>query len=381
MTLQELHSNEDLRRREFPVVEKEIFLAHAGVCPLPTRVAAAMRDYAGLATQGNQEAFAPLKLHGETRRLAADLLGCGPEDIALIGPTSIGLSLVANGLKFDPGQNVIFPPDDYPSNSVVWMNLEKRGIELRPVLPRVPGWITVDDIASKVDERTRLVALSSAHFITGYRLDTEGIGSFLKERSILFCLDAIQTVGAFPTPAAHVDFLAADAHKWMLGPCAAGIFYVSPDARKQLEPTLLGWNNVICPDYITPEAVVFENDARSYEAGTHSVIGLVGLNACLQLLKEFTPEAIAETLLGHTRLLRAALTAKGYTLASEDEERLSGITSFYREDADMAALQRKLAEAGITATLRRTRDQRWWLRFSPHCYNTTEELERTLELL
>ncbi len=381
MTLKELHSDEDLRRREFPVAEKEIYLAHAGVCPLPARVAAAMSDYAGRATYGNQEAFAPLKLHGETSRLAADLLGCGPEDIALIGPTSIGLSLVANGLKFEPGQNVIFPTDDYPSNSVVWMNLEKRGIKLRPVLPRVPGWITIDDIASLVDDRTRLVALSSAHFITGYRLDTEGIGSFLKERGILFCLDAIQTVGAFPTPAAHVDFLAADAHKWMLGPCASGIFYVSPDARKQLEPTLLGWSNVKCPDYITPEDIVFENDARRYEAGTQSVVGLVGLNACLKLLKEFTPEAIAETVIGHTRLLRTALTTKGYTLASEDEERLSGITSFYREDADMAALHRKLADAGVTATLRRTRDQRWWLRFSPHFYNTTSELERTLELL
>jgi len=381
MKIEEIHNNETLRRQQFPVAEKGIFLANAAVCPLPMCVAEAMSEYVIRATQGDQELLFTPALFGEIRKLAAELLVCDSADIALIGPTSISLSLIANGLQFKNGENIIYAPDDYPSNAVVWMNLEKRGVEARPIFPSEPGRITLDDMNTCIDDNTRLVAFSSAHFISGYQVDIDAIGAWLKERNILFSIDGIQTLGAISTPIRNVDFFAADAHKWLLGPCAAGIFYVSPEAREILEPSLLGWSNVICPNYVTPETIKFKNDARRYEAGSANLVGLAGMHAAIQMLLDYGLAEIEKTILSHTRYLRETLKDKGYALASSDPNRLSGITSCRKEDIDMAALHQKLTEANITVSLRQTRDKKFWLRFSPHFFNTRDELDSVLSLL
>src|SRR5215469_9568868 len=228
MTLTEILSNEELRRHEFPVAREKIFLAHAGVCPLPRRVADAMIDCATKSTLGDQEEFMLGRL-GEARKLGARLLQCQPEEIALVGPTSLGLSFVAAGLSFRRGDNVLIYHDDYPSNVYPWMALADKGVQVRLLNTRGLGAIRTVDVMGQVDENTRLVALASCHFISGQRIEHDAIGKFLREQGILFCLDAIQTLGAFPTTVEHVDFLAADAHKWLLGPCGAGVFYVKRD--------------------------------------------------------------------------------------------------------------------------------------------------------
>ena len=379
MDIKTLHQDEALRREYFPVAKESIFLANASVCILPQPIVTAMQDYLQVCMAINQEDGTPAKLFKETRQLSARLLGCEAEDIALVAPTSTALSLVANGLDFQPGQNVVYCPDDYPSNAVIWMNLEKRGVELRPVVPEQLGHVGIADLERHVDKQTALVALSSAHFISGYRLDVTAIGTWLREREVLFCLDAIQTVGALDTPAAYVDFMAADAHKWLLGPSASGVFYVSPRIRNQLEPTLLGWNNVYCPGFLTPEKVTFPSSAHRYEAGSANIVGLVGLHAGLKLLFEIGLQAIEETVLQHTRFIRQKLKAKGYMLAGSDDERLSGITSFCKDGIDIPAIHRNLIENNIITSLRQTRDKHYWLRLSPHYYNTVEELDRVLE--
>lgn len=359
----------------------EIFLANAAVCSLPGPVAQAMADYCVSATQGDQEVRFPVQLFGEVRQRAGQLLAVDPRDIALVGPTSVGLSVIANGLAWEAGDNVVFAPDDYPSNAVVWMHLQKRGVQLRPIVPRTPGAITLEDVQAQVDARTRLVALSSAHFITGYRLDVEAIGRWLRGQDVLFSLDAIQTLGALRTPLEWVDFAPADAHKWMLGPCGTGILYVSERGRAFLEPTLLGWANVECPDFVTPETIRFKPDARRYEAGSQGLVGVVGLHAALGMLLDFGLDGIERTILGHTRKLRAALTALGFQLGSADDAHLSGITSFRKEGVELAELHQRLRDNGVVASLRSTRDRRKWIRFSPHVFNTAAELDRALELL
>ncbi|HEU5395972.1 MAG TPA: aminotransferase class V-fold PLP-dependent enzyme, partial [Verrucomicrobiae bacterium] len=239
MTLTEVLSDEELRRREFPVCREKIFLAHAGVCPLPRRVADAIAACASQSTLGDQEAFMLSRLD-EARNLAAQLLHCTPEEIALVGPTSLGLSLVAAGLRYRRGDNILVYHDDYPSNVYPWMALAQWGVEVRLLNIRNLGTIRVRDVIGQVDENTRLVALASCHFISGFRIEHDAIGRYLRERGIRFCLDAIQTLGAFPTTVEHVDFAAADAHKWLLGPCAAGILYVRRDLQGKLNPPLYG---------------------------------------------------------------------------------------------------------------------------------------------
>ena len=395
MTLTELLANEELRQREFPVTRDKIFLAHAGVCPLPHRVAEAVSECAKRGTLGDQEAFVLHRLN-DARKLGAQLLNCQPEEVALVGPTSLALSFVAAGLNFRKGDNILIYHDDYPSNVYPWMALAERGVEVRLLNTRGLGVIRPQDVMGQVDENTRLVALASCHFISGYRIDFQAIGKFLRERGILFCLDAIQTLGAFPTTVEHVDFLAADAHKWLLGPCGAGLLYVRRELQEKLNPPIYGWHNVRCPNFVAQEQIVFRNGATKYEAGTHNLLGLVGLIAAMELVLEIGVENIAAELLRKRAWLVPALQAKGFAVLNADAktENASGIISFHqsgpsRDEAasaakagkDLTALHKKLTDAGVVASLRADRKGQNYIRFSPHFYNTDAELQRTLELL
>jgi cysteine desulfurase / selenocysteine lyase len=382
MTLTELLANEELRQREFPVARDKIFLAHAGVCPLPRRVAAAVSECAQRGTLGDQEAFVLHRLN-DARQLGAQLLRCQPEEVALVGPTSLALSFVAAGLKFKKNDNILIYHDDYPTNVYPWMALAERGVEVRLLNTRGLGVIRPVDVMGQVDENTRLVALASCHFISGYRIDVQAIGKFLRERGILFCLDAIQTLGAFPTTVEHVDFLAADAHKWLLGPCGAGLLYVRRGLQEKLNPPIYGWHNVRCPNFVAQEQIVFHNGAAKYEAGTHNLLGLAGLIAAMELVLEIGVENIAAELLRKRAWLVPALQAKGFTVLSADAkiENAGGIISFHQAGKDLAALHKKLTDAGVVASLRADRNGQNHIRLSPHFYNTDAELRRTLELL
>src|SRR3954469_1898102 len=249
MTVTEILSTENLRQKEFPVTKEMVFLAHAGDCPLPSRVAEAVANYARQCTAGDQEKFVFPGVLNEGRNLAAGLLNCGPDEVAFVGPTSLALSLIASGLKFRKNENILIYFDDYPSNVYPWLAMADQEVEVRMMNIRELGVIRPKDVMGQVDENTRLVALASCHFISGYRIDYQTIGKYLRERNILFCLDAIQTVGAFPTTVEHVDFLAADAHKWLLGPCGAGLMYVRKPLQQIVTPPIYGWHNVRAPNY------------------------------------------------------------------------------------------------------------------------------------
>ncbi|HSY17191.1 MAG TPA: aminotransferase class V-fold PLP-dependent enzyme [Candidatus Acidoferrales bacterium] len=382
MTLAEILSNEELRQREFPVTKNKIFLAHGGVCPLPHRVAQAINDCATEATLGDQEAFVMGRID-DARRAGARLLNCQPDEVSLVGPTSLALSYVAAGLNFRKGDNILIYHDDYPSNVYPWMALAEKGVKVRLMNIRTLGVIRKVDVMGQVDEDTRLVALASNHFISGYRLEHDAIGKFLRERGILFCLDAIQTLGAFPTTVENVDFLAADAHKWLLGPCGAGVFYVKKDLQEKLNPPVYGWHNVRNPNFVAQDKIEFRSGAAKFEAGTHNLLGLVGLLAAMELTLEIGVEEIARELLRKRAWLVPALQAKGYTVLNADAkpENASSITAIHQPGQDMAALCEKLAANGVIASLRTDRKAQKYLRLSPHFYNTDAELQRVMELL
>jgi selenocysteine lyase/cysteine desulfurase len=383
MTLTELLANEELRRQEFPVVRDKIYLAHAGVSPLPRRVAQVMADYAQRSMTDDQETLVFPGRINEGRKLAAQLLGSQPEEIAFVGPTSLALSFVAAGLKFRKGDNILIYHDDYPSNVYPWMALADRGVEVRLLNTRGLGLIRPTDVMGQVDESTRLVALASCHFITGHRLEHAAIGKHLRERGILFCLDAIQTVGAFPTRVEQVDFLAADAHKWLLGPCGAGVLYVRREVQDRLNPPIYGWHNVRNPNFVAQGKIVFRSGATKYEAGTHNLVGLIGLIAAMELALELGVENIAAELLRKRTWLVPALKSKGYTVLNADAkpESASGIVTFFQQGRDLPALHKKLAESGVVVSLRTDREGKNYIRLSPHYYNTDAELRRVLELL
>jgi cysteine desulfurase / selenocysteine lyase len=383
LTLTDILNNEELRRHEFPVTREKIFLAHAGDCPLPRRVAEAVANYARQSAMGDQEQFVYPGILEHGRKLAAQLLACQSQEVAFVGPTSLALSFIASGLKLRRGENILVYFEDYPSNVYPWMALAEQGIEVRLMNTRGLGVIRPKDVVGQVDENTRLVALASCHFISGYRLEIPAIGKMLRERNILFCLDAIQTLGAFPTTVESVDLLAADAHKWLLGPCGAGVMYIRDSEQTRINPPIYGWHNVRCPDFVTQEQVVFRSGAQKYEAGTANLLGIVGLVAAMELILELGVENIARELLRKRARLMPALQAKGCTVLHADApaENSSGIVSFHRPGADLAALHQKLTDARVITSLRTDRAGQKYIRLSPHFYNTDAELDRTLELI
>ena len=383
MTIEQIQADEALRLREFPVARETAYLAHAAVCPLPACARDAVSDYAAACTGGDQEDFVPANLLRDTRQLAANLLGAELREIALVGPTSLGLSFIAQGIDWQPGDNIIVHGDDYPSNVYPWMALAEKGVELKRLEPGAPGRIEPEDVFELIDSRTRMAALASCHYVSGYRIDIGAIGRELRSRGILFCVDGIQTVGAFPTPVEHVDFLAADAHKWMLGPCSAGILYVKHEMQDRLKPVVQGWHNLNCPDFIAQETLDYKPDGRRYEAGTANLLGIVGHHASLQLLDALGLAKIAADLLAKRRWLVPELLAKGYDVLHADvpEANASGIVAFSKPGEDMAALQARLGQAGVTVSLRVMRDGSKLIRLSPHFYNTPAELYRLLEAL
>ena len=382
MTLADILSDEGLRQREFPVTKNKIFLGHAAVCALPRRVAQAMADCAGEGTLGDQEEFVMHRI-ADARKAGAKLLNCQPDEVSLVGPTSLGLSFVASGLEFRRGDNVLIYHDDYPSNVYPWMALANKGVQVRLLNTRGLGAIRAVDVMGQVDENTRLVALASCHFISGHRLEHEKIGKFLREQRILFCLDAIQTLGAFPTSVEHVDFLAADAHKWLLGPCGAGVFYVKRDLQEKLNPPVYGWHNVRNRNFVAEETITYRSGAAKFEAGTHNLVGLIGLLSAMELALEIGVDNIAAELARKRAWFLPALQAKGFSILNSDSkpETAGSITTIFHPGKDMAPLHKKLADAGIIASLRVDRKGQNYLRFSPHFYNTDAELHRVLDLL
>jgi selenocysteine lyase/cysteine desulfurase len=212
----------------------------------------------------------------------------------------------------------------------------------------------------------------------------ENLGRQLRERGILFCVDGIQTLGAFPLKVSGcVDFLAADAHKWLLGPSGAGLLYVRRELQGLVRPIVFGWHNVRCPDFIAQEQMELRPDARRYEVGTVNLPGVVGLHAALGLLLELGVENIAAEISRKRRWLAPELQNLGWQVLHADapEANASGIISLWRDDANLAAWQTRLAQEGIVTSLRADRSRRHYLRLSPHFYNTDAELQRLLEIM
>jgi selenocysteine lyase/cysteine desulfurase len=381
VTISDLLRDAARRRHEFPVCESKVFLAHAGVSPLPRRVAEAMKEYVESASRDNQENVLSDEVISETRALAAGLINARPEEIAFTGSTSMGLAMVAAGLPWERGDQVVCYRDDYPANVYPWMDLARRGIDVKFAEPRRFGNITVEDIERVLTDRTRLVSLASVHFQSGWRLDVDRIGKFLRERGILFCLDAIQSLGGLRTSVEFVDFAAADAHKWLLGPLGTAILYVRKEHFDRFHPPLVGWHSASNPNFIAQESLVFKPDARRYEPGSLNLAGIIGLRAALQLILEYGMEAVEARVLALARQIITEATRAGLTvIGPTDGPGLSGIVSLVSERGDMAKLHARLNAAHVITSLRFVRDGRKCLRLSPHFYNCDEELPGLDEL-
>ncbi len=360
--------------REFPVRKNLVYFNHASVAPLPRRVAEAIAAHNENARDRGaadwRRWYAAIEA---AREKVAGFIGAGRNEIAFLPNTSWGLNFVAQSFPWKEGDNVVTDDMEFPSNAYPWLYLEKRGVECRMAKNR-EGRVTLNDVAAKVDARTRIVAVSWVAFHNGWVFPIEEISKLCRERGILFVLDAIQGLGALPLDVekAGVDVLAADSHKWLLGAEGCAVFYVSEKARERVPPLFAGWWNIKHERGYLDYALDFCDGARRYEPGTLPTANIAGLAAAVDLLSEVGLETIRTRILETCETLKRGLTDRGWTITSPEPLR-SGILAAARPNTDSRVLAKRLEERGII-----TAPREGSVRFSPHFYNDSSEVVRLL---
>lgn len=379
--LQWLDHDEARRTALFPVAGKRIFLGHAGVTSLPRPVADAVIQYTLTSSETQQEYAEVLQEVRKTRESAARLIAATPEEICLLGPTSLGLSMVARGLEWNPGDEIVCYADDYPANVYPWMDLERLGVVVRFLKPERLGEITPDLVKASLSAKTRMVALASCNFLSGYRIDIDAIGALVHEHGALFCLDGIQTLGAFRTEMAHVDFMSADAHKWLLGPLAIGVVYVKKSRFEELHPILVGAANVRTTNFIASDKVEFRATAERYEPGVLNFAGVLGMKAAIEMILEYGVDVISARILALKRVLVEGLSEIGFQFIGPIEgANASGITTGAHSSISASRLFEHYEKNRVLVSHRFDRAGTGYIRFSPHFYNTFAEMDRVVSL-
>jgi cysteine desulfurase / selenocysteine lyase len=370
----------------FPVLKHWHFFNHAGVAPLPRAAAEAMVKFAAEAQAGAYLQTTWYRDIDQLRTSAAELINATREEIAFIKNTSEGISIVSNGLDWQWGDRIVTTGVEYPANVYPWMEVVRtRGAKLIMIPEETDELgrrhVPIGKILEAAkDPRTKLVALSHVEFASGQRHNLERIGKFCREHKKMLCVDAIQSLGVLPLDVKemHIDFLAADGHKWLLGPEGAGIFYCRRELIERTRPLMIGWMNVISAQDYGNYDYTLRPDAGRFECGSHNVAGLLGLKASLEMLKSIGTDKIADRLFTLTDRLIRGLESRGYQIISPRQLGVwSGIVSFtsptHRHE-DVFRMLRK--DHKIEMAVREGR-----LRCSPHFYNTEAEIDQLIAAL
>lgn len=360
---------------QFPVREHLTYLNHAAVAPLCKPAADAMKRLADDCLEfGSLHYDDWLAAYEGLRVAAARLVGASRSEIALTKNTSEGIATIATGLDWKPGDRVVGFREEFPANYFPWKKLEERGVRVT--------WLSVKDPLETIDEAcrgARLLSISFVQYLSGYRAPLQAIGEICRRNHCIYMVDAIQGLGAFPVEvkAWGINALAADGHKWLLGPEGCGILYIDNELQSRVEPVEFGWTNVAQYANYGSRDMTLRPDAGRYECGTLNTIGCFGLQAAIEFLLEVGVGQIAPLVQNLGDRIAHGVMAKGYeVLDARTPESGAGIVSFRKPGVDARNIVRQLRSEGIVAAPRAE-----WVRMSPHFYVRPEEIDRTLELL
>lgn len=375
-----VHSMELGRIRElFPATKNYNFLNAAAVAPMCQPAADAIRRYVECALDDAGVNSGCYKHAEQVRRWAARLINADPDEVTFVKNTTEGLGWVANGLSWNTGDNVVTVNVEFPANVYPWMGLKARGVHLKMV-PEEHGQAPAERIAGAIDARTRVVTVSAVEFASGYRVDLAALGKACKEKGVLFCVDAIQALGAFPidVKAMNIDFLSCGGHKWLCGPEGCGFFYCNQALIGHLKPVTAGYMAMKDPFDFGNYRFEFVDTARRFDTGGYNLAGVYGLGAAIDMWLSVGVEQVSNRILALTDRLVEGLRSKGYRIVSARRPaEASGIVAFTSEVHDHLALQQHLQnEHRIVIAVREGR-----LRASPHAYNTLEEIDQLVEVL
>lgn len=365
---------------EFPLDPQICYLNHAAVAPWPKRTSDAVSQFA-LENNTLGATHYPRWMSKEfelRQQLKALINAPSTDDIALQKNTSEGLSVIAYGLPWKEGDEVLITNQEFPSNRIVWESLAKFGVKV--VEADISGELPEQALIDGINKNTKLMSISSVQYGTGIRLNLHKLGEVCKKRNVLFCIDAIQSVGALETDveAVHADFLVADAHKWMLGPEGIAVMYVAEAVRDKLEINEFGWHMVAKVGDYDAKSWEIARSARRFECGSPNMVGVHALSASLSLLLEAGIETVETAILENTRYLLELLAQRKdiQVISPFDSHRRAGIVTFMLDGQKSEDVFKHLKENNVICAHRGG-----GIRFSPHFYTPKTVLEKAVSLL
>src|SRR6202011_693120 len=337
-------------RALYPITRRYAYLDHASIAPLATPVRSTMDVFLDRMTQEPFALARWARFRTQVRGRVAELLSVGPESITFTKNTTAGLGVVAAGLDWEDGDNIVGVNREFPSNIYPWMGLKRKGVELR-LYPPEEGRIDVKAVVGLCDRRTRLLAISAVQYWSGFRTDLGALATALRGRDVLLVVNAVQAVGGLRLDLSQtpVDFLAAGAQKWLLGPMGVGFAYVGPCMLDRLNPVSIGPESVVREREYVDYDLTFKPGARRFEEAAPNYPGILGMGAAVNLLLRCGPTVVEDVVLRLADRLRDELPSRGYELVakpSAPSER-SGIVSFRHPRMVPAELHTRLREAGV----------------------------------
>lgn len=364
-------------RVAFPTTEHCTYLNHASGAPLPDPVRAAMSKF--IADRGvifGRECRYE-HVSDDLRAVLAWLINGTPQEIAFVQNASEGMNLIAHALPLQSGDNVLFCDEESPSNVYPWMNLQRGGIEAR-CIPHDGGGLTVEALEMYADERTRAVTVSSVESLTGFKSDLQALGTWCREHGVYFVVDGTQSLGVAPldVQACHIDFFSCGGRTWLMGPPGQGFIYCRQELLDELLPPFAGHHGVVGQRSWRNHEPIFLPDARRFELGCANTVGQTGLLAAVRFLMEIGIPAIERWTLHLTDLLIEQIQRRGYGIASNTQPRHRSAIVAFSVPGNVDEALHRLTDAQVVVS-----KQEQYIRVSPHCYNTEEEIARVGDVL
>ncbi len=362
-----------------------VYLNHAAVSPWPLCATDAVIRFAQEnAYTGAEHYPAWIKKETQLRKQLQTLINApSSADIALLKNTSEALSIVAHGLLWQAGDNVVISDEEFPSNRIVWESLKSQGVEVRQVALRPTSDKTIspeEALINATNDKTRLLSISSVQYASGLAVNLQVLGEHCKHKNILFCVDAIQTLGAVPidVQAIHADFLMADGHKWMLGPEGLALFYSKAEQRERLKLHQYGWHMLENPNDFEKKEWSIAKSARRFECGSPNMLGIHALSASVELILNIGLEKIGKQVCCNSRYLMEKLSElDDISLITPTEEgRFAGIVTFNVSNKSHLKLFEHYREQRLICALRGD-----GIRFSPHFYTGKDILDKALDIV
>jgi selenocysteine lyase/cysteine desulfurase len=310
-----------------------------------------------------------LQTYEKLRVSAARLIHAHRDEIAIVKNTSEGIATIALGIDWKPGDRIVAFEEEFPANYYCWQRLQSKGV--------VVTWLRIADPLQVIDDAcrgARLLAVSYVNYLSGWKVDLDAIGEICNRYGTFYFVDAIQGLGALPLDVrkSRIHALAADGHKWLLGPEGCGVLYVQKDMQDLVEPVEFGWTNVAAYADYTSRDMTLRPDAGRYEPGTLNTIGIFGLQAAIEFMNEVGIERISPQVLALASQIKDGVEAKGYEVLPTG----SAIVSFRKEGIDSRMIHAMLRENKII-----TAPRQGWVRTSPHFYISPAAIDKMIDLL